>query len=301
MDLGLLAALGAAVIWAAASIVSHRPVLHFGVLDFTRIQLPASALLLGLVVTWQGNWHSLNWSHWLPLSISGLVGILLGDFALHSCLKYGGPRRMQLLFALNAPMASLIGFLALGERLSWHDAIGGLLILAGISLAILYNSPKSNSHQSEAIEGHIGLVIFWGLLAALCQAIGLIVIKPMMDAGTDPLAASAARTIGSAAVLLTTLFWPAFRFRALTSRDRRPFMQTVLAGWMGYVGAMTLLIFALQTQNTGIVAVVGSTAPVMILPLLWWLHKHPPSLPSWIGAFLVIAGIATLSDIGTHL
>lgn len=300
MELGLLAAISAAVIWAVASIVSYRPVLHFGVLNFTRVQLPMSALLLGLVVSLQGGWDSLNLSQWLPIALSGVIGILLGDVALHSCLKYGGPRRMQLLFALNAPMASLIGFLALGEVLSLGDAIGGFLILTGIALAILYNNPQTEDKTGEKLQGSLLQVLFWGLLSALCQAIGLIIMKPIVDAGTDPLAASAARTILSAILLLTTLALPQMRFRRLQKQDIRPFLEATTAGWMGYVGAMSLLIFALQSQNTGIVAVLGSTAPIMILPILWFINKRPPALPSWMGAGLAIAGIAVLSQMPVH-
>lgn len=300
MEPGILAAIGAAIIWAVASIVSYRPVMHFGVLNFTRVQLPMSALLLIIVVSMQGGWESLNWSQWLPIALSGIIGILLGDVALHSCLKYGGPRRMQLLFALNAPMASLIGFLALGEILSMSDAIGGLLILAGIALAILYGNPQSDDGTGEKLNGSLFQVLFWGLLSALCQAIGLIIMKPIIDSGTDPLAASAARTLLSALLLMTTLLIPSMRFCALTKQDLRPFIGATTAGWMGYVGAMTLLIFALQSQNTGIVAVLGSTAPIMILPILWWLNKRPPPLPGWIGASLAIVGIAILSQMPIH-
>ena len=259
-----------------------------------------SALLLALAVSIQGGWDSLNWSQWGPIALSGIIGILLGDVALHSCLKYGGPRRMQLLFALNAPMASLIGFLALGEVLSLSDAIGGLLILCGIGLAILYNSPQSNNDKGEKLQGSLYQVLFWGLLSALCQAIGLIIMKPIVDSGADPLAASAARTLLSALLLMTTLLIPRWRFRNLNKQDLAPFAEATLAGWMGYVGAMSLLIFALQSQNTGIVAVLGSTAPIMILPILWWINKRPPALPSWIGAALAIAGIAMLSNMTLH-
>lgn len=300
MELGILAAICAAIIWAAASIVSYRPVIHFGVLDFTRIQLPMSALLLGLVVTLQGNWNSLNWAQWIPIAFSGIIGILLGDIALHSCLKYGGPRRMQLLFALNAPMASLIGFLALGEVLSLSDAIGGFLILTGIALAILYNNPQSDNGTGEKLTGSLLQVLFWGVLSALCQAIGLIIMKPIVDAGTDPLAASAARTILSAILLMTTLLIPQMRFRTIGKQDIAPIVLATIAGWMGYVGAMSLLIFALQSQNTGIVAVLGSTAPIMILPILWVINKRPPALPGWAGAGLAIAGIAILSEMPFH-
>ena len=48
---------------------------------------------------------------------SGLIGIFLGDTLLFFALRRLGPRRTGALFAMNAPMAALLGWAVLGEAL----------------------------------------------------------------------------------------------------------------------------------------------------------------------------------------
>ena len=53
-----------------------------------------------------------------PLVLSGLIGIFLGDLLLFTAVGRLGPRRAGVLFALNAPIAALLGWLVLGETLN---------------------------------------------------------------------------------------------------------------------------------------------------------------------------------------
>ena len=112
--------------------------------------------------------------------------------------------------------------------------------------------------------------------------------------GMDPIAASAIRVSGSAVIMLAVGFLPAWRFRSFNKSETPILFQAILAGWMGYGLAMTLLIIALKFQNTGIVAVLGSTAPVIMLPIIWIRTRKSPSLAAWLGACLVVFGTAVI-------
>lgn len=292
--IAVFAALGASATWAFASLVSHGPAKHLGVFKFTHIQLPTSALLLAFVATAAGVWGSVAWNYWPALVISGVIGILLGDFALFSCLRRGGPRRMQVLFAMNAPMAALLGFFILGETLSVQSVSGVVITLTGVIVAILYNRNQQAENLFEEIDGSLLVVVFWGLLAALCQAVGLIAIKPAMLAGTDPLAASALRTGIGAAIIVIIALWPAKAFQPLSKPSRIIVSQTIVAGWLGYVVAMTLLLYALRSYDVGVVATLGATVPVMMLPLIWIQTRQCPAPAAWGGAALVVMGTALI-------
>ena len=65
----------------------------------------------------------------VPLVLSGLIGIFIGDSLLFTAVGRIGPRRAGVLFALNAPIAALLGWLVLGETL-------GPAAVAGISLTV---------------------------------------------------------------------------------------------------------------------------------------------------------------------
>ncbi len=306
--LALIAALGAALFWAAASLIAHFPAQALGALQFTRIQLITSSLLLGLIVYFVGTWGTIAWNYWPELMVSMLVSVIFGNLCMVACLRRGGPRRMQLLFALNAPMAAILGYVFLGETLSLQMSLGCLLALVGVVLAILYGSQakvipnegknsvgtKVGLGSFEAVQGSFVWVIVFGLLSATCQAIGLIAIKPVMLAGTDPMAASFIRTGGAAIVLLAVS--PFLMQRKADENVSKAKVSskllawTILPGFMGYVCAVSMILYALNNYETGVVAVLGSTAPVMLLPMIWWRTKRCPLLPAWVGAALTIAG-----------
>ncbi len=312
--LALIAALGAALVWAAASLIAHFPARTLGVLHFTRIQLIASSLLLGLIVYFAGTWGTIAWDYWPELTVSILVSVVLGNLFMVACLRRGGPRRMQLLFALNAPMAAVLGYVFFGETLSLQMSFGCLLALVGVVLAILYGShskvPLIEGRQLgrgkiglgnfETVQGPIAWVVIFGLLSASCQAIGLIAIKPVMLAGTDPLAASFIRTGGAAIVLLIVSPLLMLKTKATGASTTKISCKllgwTILPGFMGYVCAVSMLLYALNNYETGVVAVLGSTAPVMLLPMIWWRTKQCPLLPAWVGAALTIVGAGLIAN-----
>jgi drug/metabolite transporter (DMT)-like permease len=55
---------------------------------------------------------------------------------------------------------------------------------------------------------------------------------------------------------------------------------------------MTLFLYALQGSQTGIIATLSATSPVIILPLLWLRTGQRPSGLSVLGAVLAVAGLA---------
>ncbi|MFD2207757.1 EamA family transporter [Kiloniella antarctica] len=310
--LALIAALGAALVWAAAALIAHFPARELGAFSFTRIQLIASSLLLGTIVCFAGSWGTVAWNYWPELTVNILISVILGNLFMVACLRRGGPRRMQLLFALNAPIAGILGYIFLDETLSFQMFSGCLLALFGVVLAILYGgqSKESSIEQGqersnkigfenfETVQGPFAWVIIFGLLSASCQAIGLIAIKPVMLAGTDPMAASFIRTGGAAIVFL--IISPLLMFKGKDTpqvkMSSKLLVWTILPGFMGYVCAVSMLLYALNNYETGVVAVLGSTAPVMLLPMIWWKTKKCPLLPAWGGAVLTIIGSGLIAN-----
>ncbi len=95
--------------------------------------------------------------------------------------------------------------------------------------------------------------------------------------------------------MLALGLFPAWRFRSFSKNETPILFQAILAGWVGYGLAMTLLIVALKFQNTGIVAVLGAMAPVIMLPIIWIKTRKRPSLAAWLGACLVVLGAAAIT------
>ena len=93
----------------------------------------------------------------MPLAVSGFFGIFVGDSLLFATLTRLGPRRTGILYALNAPIAALIAWLALGETLAPQTLAGVAVTVAGVILAILFGKRRGQLHQWESVRGPLWL------------------------------------------------------------------------------------------------------------------------------------------------
>ena len=289
-----LAALGAATCWALTGLIASVPAGHLGALHFNRLRQVFGTLFLALYVGVTGVWQTLTWDAAPLLVLSGLMGIFVGDSLLFVTLNRLGPRRAGILFAFNAPMAAVLGWLLLGEQLSALAVMGIALVAAGIALAILFGHRGKATEGLEAIKGSLWVGVAIGLGAALGQAGGIIVARPLMQAGIDPFMASLLRIGVAAACLSVLLQLPFDNMKPRAALSPRIAAYTATVGFLGLGVGMTLLLFALSGGKTGIVSTISSTTPVIILPLLWLKTGNKPAAGAWAGAALVVVGMALL-------
>jgi drug/metabolite transporter (DMT)-like permease len=289
-----LAAVAAATCWALTGLLSAGPAGHLGALAFNRTRQLFVAFLLGLYVLASGTWRELQPEILWPLLLSGFIGIFVGDTLLFTCLNRLGPRRSGILFALNAPIAALLGWAVLGERLSGTAVAGIGLTLCGVLLAILFGKRKAQPHEWEAVKGPLWLGVLVGLLAALSQAIGSLIARPVMATGIDPLAASMLRVAVAALCLTALTQMPIKAVRPKGPLTKSLFLQTAMTGIIALAFGMTLLLFALSGGKVGIVSTLSATTPVIILPMLWLKTREVPAPGAWAGAAFVVAGMALM-------
>jgi drug/metabolite transporter (DMT)-like permease len=288
--LAVIAALGASLSWALGAILAHAPARKLGAFTFTRVQLIGASSFLILLVTLSGQWVNLNWSY-APAFALSVASVIVGNLAMIACLRRGGPRRNQLLVALAAPIAACLGFAFLGEAISPLKLLGGAIVLSGVGLAIFYGSGRAGL---EPLDGPLSQVIGLGVLAAAAQAVGLVALKPVLLAGVEPLAASALRTGGGAVIMVLLGFWPSQAFRPISKPTPRLVLAAMVPGFLGYVVAVSLLLYALRESATGIATVLGSVSPVLMLPMVWYAARRCPPVPAWIGACLTVFGTTVI-------
>lgn len=53
---------------------------------------------------------------------------------------------------------------------------------------------------------------------------------------------------------------------------------------------MTLILQALKLGDAGMVAMLSSISPVLVVPLLWLVYKRRPALGAWLGAAMTVGG-----------
>lgn len=289
-----LLALAAAACWAFGSLLSVSPARHLGAFAFSRTRMLMVAIMLWLAAWMTDGWHAISSLQFSLMAASGIIGIFIGDTVYFAAMNRLGPRRTGVLFATHAIFSACLGYLVFGERMSPQTAVGAGLTIAGVMIAILLGQRKAEDHAWEANQGHPGIGVVLGLTAALCQAAATLIAKPAMAAGMDPIAASAIR-VSVACVAHFMLLWS----RAPVARpnnppDRRVLAQTALSGMVGMAVGMTLLLLALRFGDVGMVAVLSSVTPILILPLLWLHLRRPPARGAWLGAALTVTGTALI-------
>lgn len=292
--IGLLAALGTALAWATSSLVSTDPARALGSLAFNRIRQISVFIMLAALVAILGRWQDFSTQSALIMVASGLVGIFLGDTALFATLARQGPRRTQLVFSSHAPITVLLGVAFLGEELSIYTGIGSLLVVVGIWIAIVYGKRRTQLHTWEQVRGPLWVGIAFGLLAACGQATGVLIAKPLMNAGVDPIAAAALR-VGAAGFCLAAIrAWPLNIGVAKAPYTPRLLGFAVLSGFLGMGLGMSLYMIGLAHTSAGNVAILSSTVPVLTLPLMWLTTRERPALMAFVGAFFAFCGTAII-------
>lgn len=287
-----LAALGTATCWAMSGLIATDAVRSLGAFHFNLIRQIFVSLMLVLVVLMLGTWHSPDLHSVLVLAVSGVIGILIGDTFNYAAIQRIGPRRTGAVYALNAPMAAVLSWLLLGETLGLQAIAGIALTACGVATAIM-GRPRSDAHRFEALQGTLITGLLLGLGAALGQAIGALIARPVMTSGIDPYFGSLLRVGASGlamGVIATTRFAPAAP-KTITPKNM---VMTLATAVVGLLIGMTLFLYALQGSKTGIIATLSATSPVIILPMIWLRTKQRPSGLSWLGAALAVVGLALI-------
>ena len=287
-----LAALGTATCWATTGILASDAIRALGAFHFNLIRQGFVTLVLAIIVLGSGALALPDLTGLAVLALSGIVGILLGDTLNFAAVGRLGPRRAGAIFALNAPMAAVLGWLVLDEALGLQAGLGIAATVAGVALAIL-GRPASGAHRLEQVRGGLRLGVLFGLGAALGQATGTLIARPYMTGGLDPYLGSLIR-VGASGLAMGVL-------AALPLAPPRPqgvtgkvLILTAATALIGLLLGMTLFLYALQGSKTGIIATLSATSPVIILPLLWLRTGQRPSATSWAGAALAVAGLALI-------
>ncbi len=288
-------AISAAAIWSAVALSATRIVRYFGSYNYNLLRLLGIIILLFPYV--YINWNSIyfNQSIFSAIVLSSIIGIVIGDTFLFVCLKRLGPRRQALLFSMQIPFTIVLAEVFLQTLPSLIELIGCALIFAGILIAIQFNRTIPDD-DLENIQGNKYTGLFAGIGLALCQSIGIILMKPALES-TDPIVVSYLRVIVAAAVMFGSLFFVKNNQLWEKMKDIRKTIFSIFLGFMGMGVGMTMLIIALKNGNPGIISTLSSTMPIMIIPILWIVTKNYAGHLAVVGATLTCigAGIIFLS------
>ena len=230
-------------------------------------------------------------ARWIWLSLSGVIGLSLGDTFFFLSLVSVGPRLGSLLLSLAPIFGSIIAWIFFNETLTFLQITGIILALAGIGWVVMSHEVPSNTPHGNTQRG-----VLFGVLAALGQAVGLVLSKQGMFGEFSPFQANVIRML---AAVLFTWIWTLIEGKAgetITAFRAKPQVIGLIAlgALIGPVLGVSASLLAVQHAEIGVASTLMALPPVIILPFSYFVFKEKIGWPAIAGTILAIIGVAIL-------
>jgi drug/metabolite transporter (DMT)-like permease len=230
-------------------------------------------------------------SRWIWLSLSGVIGLSLGDAFLFQSYVSVGPRLGSLLLSLAPIFGSIIAWVFFGETLTPLQISGIVLALAGIGWVVM-----SHEEPADTPLGHTRRGVIFGVLAGLGQAVGLVLSKQGMAGEFSPFQANAIRMLAAAIFIWVGAVIQKQAGGTITEVRKQPQILWLLAlgALIGPVLGVSTSLLAVQHAEVGVASTLMALPPVIVLPISYFFFKEKVSWQAIAGTLLAIAGVAVL-------
>jgi drug/metabolite transporter (DMT)-like permease len=291
--IGELAALTTAACWTITAVAFESAGKKVGSLSVNLIRLILGLVLLSIFnLISRGVMLPIDASpkSWLWLSISGLIGFVIGDLFLFQAFVEIGSRISMLIMSTVPPITAIMGFLLMGEKISLLELVGMLITMAGIAMVVLTKGDASGkvklSHPAKGLT--------FAFIGALGQAFGLVFSKLGMGS-YNAFAATQIRIIagllGFVVVLTLTKKWPEFK---AAFKDATAMGKISIGAFFGPFLGVSFSLVAVQHTATGIVSTITSITPILIIPPAIFIMKEKVTTKEIFGAAITLLGVALL-------
>jgi len=228
---------------------------------------------------------------WMWLSLSGVIGLALGDTFLFQSYILVGARIGALLLSLSTVFGVLEAWLIFGETLRVGQMLGIALSLAGIIWVVAErgNGKDQGSH-------HIVTGITFGILSAICNATGLVLSRQGMVGNFSLFQANVIRMLAALLALILIMVFQkqtGQTFQVLR-KNSSALRLLALAALIGPVLGVSSSLLAVQHTEVGVASVLTSLSPVFMLPISYFFFKERLSWQAIAGTMLAMIGVAIL-------
>ncbi len=223
------------------------------------------------------------------LMASGALGIGLGDTFFFKSLNLLGAGLTAIVDCLYSPFVIALSVPVLAEKLTPVQGVGAALVVAAVLTASL------EWRKGLISRGELGWGIFYGVLGLAAMAVGIVMIKPLLE--RSPLLwAAEVRVVGGVAALAVIL---------LFHRRRRAILSSVVSarGWHYMVGgsfvgayvAMALWLGGMKYTQASVASALNQTANVFIFIFAALLLREPVTRRRTMGIVLGVLGAILVS------
>lgn len=298
---GELAALGASVVWALASLIFAK--LGKQRLSPLAMNLLKCSMALGLMcltlLLMQGRaWPAqASATQVMFLAISGLIGLALGDTCYFNALSRIGARRTLLLSTMGPPTTAILAWPLLGEPLTLGMGLGMGLTILGVVWVIRERS-SSPGRDEDALDAQtLKLGLGFALISVVCQAAGNVLTK--LGAEGAPMTGLELGMVRLGAGICGLIVVVTLRRRLsevlAPLRSARQFGALAVATVLGtYLGIWLLMTGLSLASKVGVAATLSSLSPIFVMIFSALFLKERLSARTIFGTLIAVLGVALL-------
>lgn len=286
--LGGLLALGAALAWAATSLLVRTLTP-----PFTTVGLNAARTLAGGALLWAwvlgrgraGELTAIAAADLALLAGSIVIAIAIGDTAFFDSTRRLGLGRGMTIAMTYPLVAAALATALLGEPLTWQLGAGTVLTLAGLFVLVRARGDE------EASGSDRGLGVAGAVVASLAWGISSVLLKAPLQA-VDPVTAQAIR-LPIAGALLAATPWAGGLAGALRAAPAATRARLAALGGLTALSSV-MFVAGLKYAGVAVATVLSATAPLFAIALGLLFLGERLTRPALAGALVTVAGIVVL-------
>lgn len=245
---------------------------------FLAVTLLGAALLIAPLA--KKHWKPMSAKDYAVLTVGSLISITLGNVVLLMGLRDVFVFSASLISLFKPLVLLLLSVEFLKERFGWRTFWGIIIAFAGAAIIIM------QPWQAGSSTASVGMLLI--VLAALCDVIGIVVLKPVVSRSNSYQVTALHLFIGAAPIAVYALLH-------LSSVSFKAFGR---AGWVAIALNILFITFAnalyyfglkyRKAQDTGIFQYVY---PIGSLIGGWFILHEVPNIRLAIGALIIVGGI----------
>ncbi len=230
---------------------------------------------------------------WFWFTLSGVLGLTLGDAALFQAFIMLGPRITMLIFSISPVFSAIFGWLYLGETTSFYQILAIALTLSGIGWVTFSqgNDLPNKLDKKSYMKG-----IFFVFLGAIGQAVGLFTAKLGLADNYSTVSGIVMRMFTAMiAIWIWTILSRKTKETFQTLKDNPKATKFIfIATLIGPITGVWLSLVSIQVSSLGVASTLQSLPPIFLLPISYFVFKEKISLKAILGTLIAIIGVAIL-------
>ncbi len=224
------------------------------------------------------------------LSLSGLFGLVIGDFFLLEAIVLMGAKIVLLIYVFSPPMSGILAYFILGQNMTLFQNIGMVVTLTGVS-AVIFNMDRDDEQIRIRVNYPLKGIIY-AVLGSFMQALGYVVGK----LGLDNIPAIEASFIRTTVAVIGLAIIVIIRGKTKSSiglfKEKTFFSKMAIGAFFGGFFGTTFLLLGAQYTAAGVASTLSALSPIMILPISYFVKKQALSIREVVGAVVGVVGVA---------